>query len=59
MLSRYYPDIWVSAVESRCIAAKLLERAVDIAIKKFPILTLSIISGEETIISTHREPWKH
>lgn len=58
MLSRYFPDIWVRCIESQCRAAKLIERATDIITKKLPILALSILRGEETVISTHREPWK-
>lgn len=59
MLSRYFPDIWVSCIESNCRAAKLIERATGIITRKLPILALSILSGEDTVISTHREPWKN
>jgi hypothetical protein len=58
MLSRYFPDIWVRCIESQCRAAKLIERATGIIARKLPILTLSMLSGEETVVSTHREPWK-
>ena len=58
MLSRYYPDIWVACIESQCRAAKIVERLVDVFVKKFPILALSIIVDEDTIISTHRPPWQ-
>lgn len=58
MLSRYYPDIWISCLESQCRAAKIIERASLIIMKKLPILALSILRGEEVIISTHRAPWK-
>lgn len=58
MLSRYYPDIWVSFIESHCKGAKLVERATELLIKKLPILVLSMLSTEETVISTHRAPWK-
>ena len=58
MLSRYFPDIWVRCIESQCRAAKLIERATEIIAKKFAVLTLSMLRGEETVISTHREPWK-
>ncbi len=57
MLSRYYPDVWVACLESRCRAAKIIERTVEIIIKKLPILALSAVLGETVIISTHREPW--
>ncbi|MGZ7173574.1 YaaC family protein [Burkholderia gladioli] len=58
MLSRYFPDIWISCMESQCRAAKIIERVTDVFMRKFPILTLSLISGEEIIISTHRPPWQ-
>ncbi len=58
MLSRYFPDIWIRCLESQCRAAKLIERASEIIVKKFPILALSMLNNEETVISTHREPWK-
>ncbi|WP_257248367.1 YaaC family protein [Burkholderia cepacia] len=58
MLSRYFPDIWVSCMESQCRAAKIVERVTDVFIRKFPILALSLILGEEVIISTHRPPWQ-
>lgn len=58
MLSRYYPDIWVGCIESQCRAAKIIERTSSIIMKKLPILILSVLRGEEVIISTHRAPWK-
>lgn len=58
MLSRYFPDIWIGCMESQCRAAKLIERGVEIISKKLPILVLGLLHGDETIISTHREPWK-
>lgn len=58
MLSRYFPDLWVACLESQCKAAKLIERAVDILLKKFPILALSLLVPEGVVVSTHREPWK-
>lgn len=57
MLSRYFPDIWVSCIESQCRAAKLIERALEIIVRKLPILTLSALLDDEVVISTHREPW--
>lgn len=58
MLSRYFPDLWVACIESHGKAAKLIEQTVDLLIKKSPILALSLLSAEELMISTHREPWK-
>ena len=57
MLARYYPDIWVACLESRCRAAKIIERTLEVIVKKLPILALSAILGDTVIISTHREPW--
>lgn len=58
MLSRYFPDIWTSCIESQGKAAKLVELLIDVQLNKFPILALGILSGVETVISTHRAPWK-
>lgn len=58
MLSRYFPDLWIGCIESHCKAAKLIEQAVDILLKKFPILALSMLTDSGLVISTHREPWK-
>lgn len=58
MLARYYPDIWVSFIESHCKGAKLVEQATELLVKKLPILVLSMLSKEETVVSTHRPPWK-
>ena len=58
MLSRYFPDLWVACLESQCKAAKLVERTVDILLKKFPIMALSLLVPDGVVISTHREPWK-
>lgn len=57
MLSRYYPDIWVSFIESHCKGAKLVERIVRILQLKMPNLMLNQITGNELIISNHRPPW--
>ena len=57
MLSRYFPDLWISCVESQCKAAKLVERAIDIIIQKLPVLALSMFSNDGLTISTHRAPW--
>ncbi len=57
MLSRYYPDLWVHCIESQCLSAKLISRATEIIGRKFPILCLSILNDEKTVISTYRQPW--
>lgn len=57
MLSRYYPDLWVSCLESNCLAAKLIERYSSLVKKKVPMLALSLISGRDCFISSNRPPW--
>ena len=57
MLSRYFPDIWVSFLESHCKGAKLVERIVRILSLKMPNLMLNQIVGKELTISTHRPLW--
>jgi len=57
MLSRYYPDLWVHCIESQCLSAKLISRATEIIGRKFPILCLSILNDEKTVISIYRQPW--
>ena len=57
MLSRYFPDLWVHCIESQCLSAKLISRATEIIGRKFPILCLSILNDEKTVISIYRQPW--
>lgn len=57
MLSRYFPDIWVSCLESHCRAAKLIERLVFVLIKKAPVMTLGLMRSDDFVVSTHRAPW--
>ena len=57
MLSRYYPDVWISFLESHCKGAKLVERVVRILTLKVPTLMLNQIKGTELIISNHRPLW--
>ncbi|MCA3357294.1 MAG: hypothetical protein ING02_04820 [Roseomonas sp.] len=57
MLSRYFPDLWVYCIESQCLSAKLISRATEIIGRKFPILCLSILNDEKTVISIYRQPW--
>lgn len=57
MLSRYFPDIWVSFLESHCKGAKLVERIVRVLTLKMPNLMLNQITGSELVISNHRPPW--
>lgn len=57
MLARYFPDLWVTCLESNCLAAKLIERFAGVLVKKAPMLALSLLSGQDYFISTHRRPW--
>jgi len=57
MLSRYFPDIWVSCLESQCKAAKLIERLLFILIQKAPVMALATMRSDDFVISTHRPPW--
>ncbi len=57
MLSRYFPDLWISCLESQCRAAKLIEQSVDVLKKKFPTLILSLLAQDDIVISNHRAPW--
>lgn len=58
MLSRYYPDLWISCIESQCRAAKLVERVVDVLVKKVPMIVLSELSPGGVFVSTQSEPWR-
>jgi hypothetical protein len=57
MLSRYFPDLWVSCLESNCLAAKLIERFSELLVNKAPVLALSLISGQDCFVSSNRQPW--
>jgi len=57
MLSRYYPDLWLKCIESHCKATKLIERLVRSLIKKTPLMALSLIHGNDYVISNHRPTW--
>jgi hypothetical protein len=57
MLSRYYPDYWISCLESHCMAANAIEHFVFVMSKKFPVLALKLLTSSDIVISTHRPPW--
>lgn len=57
MLSRYFPDIWVSFLESHCKGAKIVERIIHILMLKLPNLMLNQFTNEKFVISTHRPTW--
>jgi hypothetical protein len=54
MLARYFPDLWINSLESQCRASKIIERAIDVIVRKFPILVLSTLTRGGMLISTHR-----
>ncbi len=56
MLSRYFPDLWVTALESHCRASKLAERFIDTYLAKFPMLALGSIQDKDVLFSTHERP---
>lgn len=57
MLSRYFPDIWISFLESHCKGASLVDRLSYLLMMKAPYLMLNQMSLDDLIVSTHRPPW--
>lgn len=57
MLARYFPDIWITCLDSHCRATKIIERLVDILIEKAPLTAASVLANEDLVISTQRPPW--
>jgi len=57
MLARYFPDLWVTCLESNCLAAKLIERFSNVLVRKAPILALSLLHEEMYHIGTTRSAW--
>jgi hypothetical protein len=57
MLSRYYPDLWISFLESHCKGSKLVESVIQTLILKIPNLMLNEISDQNYVISNHRPFW--
>lgn len=58
MLSRYFPDIWMTCLDSHCKSAKIIELIINTLILKFPIMILSLINDEEVVLSTHKPYWQ-
>lgn len=56
MLSRYFPDIWMSCLDSRCGSAALARRFVTVYVRKFPQLALDLITGDKTVFSVQPHP---
>lgn len=44
MIARYFPDLWISCIESQCKAAKLIESVVEVIKRKMPMLALNTIT---------------
>jgi hypothetical protein len=57
MLARYYPDLWVTAIDAHTKASKAIENLVAVALQKVPLLALKLMEGYRTVISAHRPPW--
>jgi hypothetical protein len=57
MLARYYPDVWVTCLDSHASAAKVAEAFVAVYLTKFPVLALSRMLRDIVIVSTQRPFW--
>jgi hypothetical protein len=57
MLSRYYPDLWVSCLESHGRASTTVELVVSVLQRKLPVLTLELLLGHRLIFTPDRAPW--
>lgn len=57
MLSRYFPDLWISCLDSHCKSSKIIERVIDILVAKYPMMALSILGQDRIVISTERPYW--
>lgn len=58
MVCRYYPDIWISALDSHSLSSKIIETTVNVMRNKLPILALSLLSRDRIVISPHLAPWQ-
>lgn len=56
MLSRYFPDIWMNCLESRCGSAAIAQRFVTAYTRKFPQLALELMSGSRTVFTVRSPP---
>jgi hypothetical protein len=57
MFARYRPDVWIRCIDSHCKSAVLIQKAIALCKKKFPIMMLALLADEDIIVSTHRAPW--
>ena len=55
-LARYFPDLWVSSIESHCRASKLVERFVEVYLTKAPKLALEHMIQQAIVFSTSEAP---
>ncbi|MDJ0788103.1 MAG: hypothetical protein QNK05_14935 [Myxococcota bacterium] len=58
MLARYYPDLWVSCIESHCLAAKVIELAVETLVTKIPLIVLGEMRDTAVVVSSQAPPWQ-
>lgn len=49
MLSRYYPDIWLKAIDENVILREVIDNLLDIIYRKFPYLILDQMTGTHYI----------
>lgn len=54
MLSRYFPDLWISCLESHCRSAQVIEAAVNVIRNKAPMLALSKMTFGGLVVSNHK-----
>jgi len=57
MLSRYFPDLWVTALDAHGRVAKVIEAFMATALQKVPLLALRLLAYPGLTISNHRAPW--
>lgn len=57
MLSRYYPDLWISCLESRCGSSVVASDFVELYSVRYPALALSLMLDDDTFVSPRQPPW--
>jgi len=53
MLARYYPDIWVRIITKNAQIAQVLEKLLDVATLRFPILVLDQMTDTKHYVSAN------
>lgn len=56
MISRYFPDLWISTIEAHCTSALACEEFLEYAGFAFPIVALSDLHGRSIIITQQHPP---